>query len=341
MGALIQEVNANFDAVVISDANSLRPDGDGSGRARFIEGLTTKILLLGSGLQNWFEPGLDNLQPGMRRLLEVADRKADIWAVRGERTNTWLKRSGIQSAVTTDCPSLYSFPRKILSLAPKYAALKRDPQTALDGKILTAGYLQRGLLQDETKIWRARDLSELLRGRSADYVFQGEVSAFHQLKNEQFLYDPTTCELDAATLQAYFRDHFGLSASFRKYLFFLDATTWRATASQYDIYVGDRLHGGIAAMHGGTPAVLLYHDDRVKEIADFFLIPNFPMQRVRGMTLTQVVSEAMAESDEDRFVQNYSAHLSNFVSLFEGRGFTLRPHVRLAVPQGRETTSAA
>ncbi len=44
--------------------------------------------------------------------------------------------------------------------------------------------------------------------------------------------------------------------------FFLDPKTWFEHLSHYDFSFGTRIHGNIAALLAGTPALLLAHDSR-------------------------------------------------------------------------------
>ena len=56
--------------------------------------------------------------------------------------------------------------------------------------------------------------------------------------------------------------------------FFLDPKSWFDHLSQYDFSFGTRIHGNIAALLGGTPALLLAHDSRTLELGDYHQIPH-------------------------------------------------------------------
>ena len=51
--------------------------------------------------------------------------------------------------------------------------------------------------------------------------------------------------------------------------FFLDPKTWFDHLAQYDFSFGTRIHGNIAALLAGTPALLLAHDSRTLELAEY------------------------------------------------------------------------
>ena len=56
--------------------------------------------------------------------------------------------------------------------------------------------------------------------------------------------------------------------------FFVDPKPWIDYLSTVDFAFGDRIHGNIAAILAGTPALLLAHDSRTLELARYHSIPH-------------------------------------------------------------------
>lgn len=56
--------------------------------------------------------------------------------------------------------------------------------------------------------------------------------------------------------------------------FHTDCDQWIADLSKEDFFIGTRVHGVIAALLAGTPAVLITHDNRTREMADTMGIPS-------------------------------------------------------------------
>lgn len=56
--------------------------------------------------------------------------------------------------------------------------------------------------------------------------------------------------------------------------FFVDATTWIDTLRDRDLVVGTRIHGTIAGLLAGAPSILIAHDTRTRDLAEFPSIPH-------------------------------------------------------------------
>ena len=56
--------------------------------------------------------------------------------------------------------------------------------------------------------------------------------------------------------------------------FYVDPWPWIDDLRDFDFSFGTRIHGTIAALLAGTPAVVLAHDSRTLELARYFDIPH-------------------------------------------------------------------
>lgn len=68
-----------------------------------------------------------------------------------------------------------------------------------------------------------------------------------------------------------------------------------------DVYIGTRIHGAVASMLSGTPAVLLTHDNRTRELADIMGIPCCDLQDFEGFS----------QVDENSFFSSFDYTISN------------------------------
>jgi hypothetical protein len=101
--------------------------------------------------------------------------------------------------------------------------------------------------------------------------------------------------------------------------FFLDPTTWFEHLAQYDFSFGTRIHGNIAALLAGTPALLLAHDSRTLELAEYHEIPH--------RTITSIEDDAdvislYAECDWNRLNKAHPDRWDSFASFLQDHRLT-------------------
>ncbi|MFI5428999.1 polysaccharide pyruvyl transferase family protein [Aeromicrobium sp. UC242_57] len=94
---------------------------------------------------------------------------------------------------------------------------------------------------------------------------------------------------------------------------FLDTWTWYDFCATQDFAYGTRFHGNVAALLGGTPAMLLAHDSRTLELAEhhqmpFTLMPSFTAD-VRAEELYAATDLTAFNSELPRGFDRYTAFL--------------------------------
>jgi len=264
--------NAEFDAVVIPAANWVNPGVDFGHVADGIEKLKIPVVVIGLGAQN---AGYDvdiPLHEGMKRFLRaVFDRAASV-SVRGEFTKDVLARLGYRNTQVTGCPSLYCDFRSFRE--PKLEAfdLKRSLIHATRYSASHAPYAR-----EETP---NRALFRFAYAEGIDLLYQSELEELALLFgfDEHDIFNNRTLMLiqevygatDWASLATYIRE------AGRTYV---DVDEWSAAMTSYQFVYGTRLHGTIMALNSGVPAVLLHHDSRTREMAEFAAIPHIDANR--------------------------------------------------------------
>lgn len=63
----------------------------------------------------------------------------------------------------------------------------------------------------------------------------------------------------------------------------LDAWTWIEDLRKYDFVFGPRIHGNVASILAGTPALLFAHDSRTRELAEYHGIPHLTEGEYRAV----------------------------------------------------------
>lgn len=268
----------SFDAVVISVANLISLPLPGreveyDDRFNFLTEMTQAInipiIILGMGMQNPI-PDTSLLPDSIKNYLRVLNKKAAIWGVRGVETEQFLHSLGFFTAEALGCPSLYVYPESISSIKPLVSL------TGARG--ITAGYLDRKHLLGANPE-RISALAKLSKTLNLSYVFQNDIYTLRELENIEGLFEDSTNVCDKKLLEEYFNS-FGHSIDFTSYHFFRDPRSWREFARSQDFFFGDRFHGGIVALQVGRPSLFVWNDLRVRELTNYFNIPNISLSRL-------------------------------------------------------------
>jgi hypothetical protein len=305
-------VRAHFDAVVFPMANSIRPGLDHTKMAEVIEALDTDVVVLGMGMQKTLPETLEAVSPGTARLLSVLNEKARVFGVRGAETKRWLHAVGLTRAEAYGCPSLYVYARNILGLRPVEASAVR--------RVATAGYVhkpgRRSTILNQAFAAAAGEIE-------AHYVLQGEIfEADSPLAGRDDFYNDATGRLDQASMEALFAQE-QAPPPYAGYWYFQDVAAWRQFLDRFDCFLGDRFHGGVAALQAGRPAVVLHMDLRVRELTDHFGIPNAPIGDLAEKGVRGVIAERLSAASFEAFHRRYRWRLGLFRSAMREAGLEL------------------
>lgn len=251
-------INEEFDHFVIPMANSFRADfADKLDHlASLVEKLTIPTTVIGIGAQapadRSFEALADVRDVTKRFVSAVLDRSASI-GVRGEFTRDFLVDLGFPADAidVIGCPSLFLHGPD-LQVHKKADALGADAALALN---LTPEVPGIGAF--------ATDQAE----RHPGLVYVGQDA--HDLR---LLLWGTAHPHVADPLVPVHLDH-PIYQSDRMRLF-VDTWTWYDFLAQQDFVYGTRFHGNVAALLAGTPALMLAHDSRTLELAEYHRMPH-------------------------------------------------------------------
>ncbi|MFT4213958.1 MAG: polysaccharide pyruvyl transferase family protein [Microbacterium sp.] len=251
-------INGEFDRVVIPLANAFRRSfvPQLARLTEVIQRLEVPVTVLGVGAQLDLDGGLDKapqeLRDGVQAFVQAVLERSPSIGVRGEFTRDLLRDVGIpdESIDVIGCPSLYGFggdgsiaPKRELTdqsaLAVTYSPYV--PGIAPFVKSVTTRYRNSYVVPQTVEA-----LALMLWGEPTRYAAKREL--------------PETAEHEL-----YLND---------RMRFFVDATTWIDTLRDRDLVVGSRIHGTIAGLLAGVPSILVAHDSRTRELAEFHSIPH-------------------------------------------------------------------
>lgn len=253
-----ERINDEFDAFAIPLANAFRPEFAHrlDNLTALIKGLRVPVTVVGVGAQasvSMNRADLAAIDASVKAFVgAILDRSASI-GVRGEFTRDYLIGLGFPegSIDIIGCPSLFLHggehavtKRSATINANSPLALNLTPEVPGIGAFASD---QAHRHPNLTYIGQdANDLGLLLWGIPFAHVSDPLVPAHmsHPL---------------------YQSDRFRL---------FLDSWTWYDFLSTQDFAYGTRFHGNVAALLAGTPAMLLAHDSRTLELADYHAMPH-------------------------------------------------------------------
>jgi Polysaccharide pyruvyl transferase len=297
-------IDEKYDHLVIPLANAFRVSflSGLDALSDLIERLTIPVSVVSVGAQATVEGSYkhaDDIAPSVRRFVRaVLDRSPSI-GVRGEFTRDYLRDLGFgdEHVDVVGCPSLFMYGPN-LSIKKKVEALTEQSRIALNVSpyvkaIGPVAFDQATRYPNLVYMAQNRDTLALLL-----YGTYPEVNH----RNNAAVGVPVSLE------HPLIRED--------RVRFFLDPHTWFTTLADYDFSFGTRIHGNIAALLAGTPGLVLAHDSRTLELAEYHRIPWRRLLRDARLDAT----ELYAEADWEPMNGSHSANWERFSAFLSKHG---------------------
>lgn len=295
------DINDRFSAWVIPLANSFRPGWESSlnNMTRLIRRLTIPCVVVGVGLQAQLGSShVDNAKTdeAARKFTEaVLDHCATI-GVRGELTRDYLISLGFSSSSidVIGCPSLFNNPGDLEIVRRVDKIQPMDPLSIniTPSKPPFAPTLLTQLVKQYPNLiyvaQQYEELTMLLWG--TDWMPKYKDLPVH-VQHPMYQQD--------------------------RIRFFLDPIRWREFMQSRIFCFGSRLHGNIAAISSGTPALLIAHDARTLEVARFHAIPHITVDE---SPTDSVVDRFYDRADFTEFNQRHPQLFVNYTQFLEKNG---------------------
>ena len=297
-------INDEYDVFVVPLANAFR----NGFRERLqqttelIERLTIPVVVVGVGAQSDLEYDADrisHLDESVKRFVSaVLDRSSSI-GVRGEFTAEYLQRLGFRDVDVIGCPSMFLRGPE-LRVEPTVDALDAEspiaitisPYVKMMGSITMANYQRY-----PNMVYVGQDVDTL------DLMLRG------QLAEDAEAVSPIPVNVSHPLYQQ------------GRMRFFVDPWTWFDFLAQQRFAFGTRIHGTIAALLAGTPAVLLAHDSRTLELARYHDIPH---RLVSDVPADVDAAQLFAEADFSALHAGHRERFETYRRFLEKNGL---PHV--------------
>lgn len=298
-------VNDEFDAFVLPLANAFRPSFvEPLGQlTEFIRRLRIPVVVLGVGVQCGLDDDLSTLADvadPARAFMAAALDRSPVIGVRGELTADWLRGLGFDDVEVIGCPSMYL-------RGPEIAVSSVGDQLATDARVTIATNPHLGAMRPVVR-------TALRSSERLSYVAQ------HTSELRLFLDGPYDGRRRRPSSKPIELGHPLLRP--RRARFYLDPWPWIRFLSTQQFVFGARIHGNIAGILGGTPALVLAHDGRTLELARTLGIPYARLDSFAGEAPTPADLFRLARYDTfavehrrrfDRFVAFLDRHPVNHV----------------------------
>ena len=264
MLAEVGTLDDRFDQLVLPFANAFRPGYVGylHDYRTLLSQVQVPVTVLGIGAQSSLDYSIEPLEPladEVSLFVRAVLEHSPSIGVRGEFTADYLRGLGFSEVEVIGCPSMFTFgPHLPEPSAP--GPLGDDARIALNltpHRPFPPGWLD--LLVDRyprlTYFPQSRkDLAMMMTGDSPD-TFVAAPDGFPNRADHRLF------------TQAAAHYH-------------LDSRTWVEDLAGFDFALGMRIHGNVAAILAGTPAHVVAHDSRTRELAEYFELPHTHLDKL-------------------------------------------------------------
>lgn len=295
-------INAEFDHLVIPLANAFRPNYTEKldRLSELIEQLTIPVTVVGVGAQATLggrRRDAEVLDRAVSRFVRAVLRRSPTIGVRGEFTHAYLTSLGFgaDEVEVIGCPSMFMYgpdlkiTRKVDALTTESPiALNISPYVAALGPISLDHAERYPNLIYQAQNWQTLEL--MING----HYPMGERAKMRTTGVPVMLDHPLIRQ--------------------NRVRFFLDPRTWFEHLAQYDFSFGTRIHGNIAALLAGTPALVLAHDSRTLELAQYHRIPH---RKVTDLPERPDAAELYAEADWEPLNAGHAERWETFAAFLD------------------------
>lgn len=273
--AYIERINNEFDAFVVPLANAFRPSfrKNLANLTKVIEGLDIPVTVVGVGSQHPISGGdapNDDLDADVKRFMTAVLERSSSVGVRGEETAAYLQRLGFGSDVVDiiGCPSIYMH-------GPTPTVRQLAPQLNSDDSLAMSSSPATGVMIPVIR-------SHAERFKRFRYIPQNSDDLNTMVWAEANRSPNTITELISTDSPLHLNDQIR---------FPLDPNTWVDYLRDFDFVLGTRIHGSVAGILSGTPTLLIAHDSRTRELAEYHGIPHLSIDKITESTRAEDLYE--------------------------------------------------
>lgn len=293
----------NGDCIVFAAANWIAEFTDFQWAYDALRQKDIPVFLVGVGAQAGTDFKIPKLKPGTLNFLKLVSERSNFIGTRGDFSSEVLAHYGITNSRPLGCPSLLMAGVK----GPKVHVDKDRNGVVLHGT--------RHLLRASDSLLHSFFYYQARR-HNYDILLQSE---FADIRIKTLGDDHGLDEKTMEILRKEYR--VDTNEELVRFIrsngkFFSEVTPWIQYYATKKLVVGTRIHGTIAAILAGTPAVLIAHDSRTTELADKMGIPYISgdkIDRSRDLDIDALFSLATSHD----YLAQYHPYRDDFIKFFE------------------------
>lgn len=300
----IRRINETYVAYILPLADAFRDDFIErlNAYSTFIEKLTIPCIVIGVGIREAYEPQLHRkhlFDSAVVRFVKSVLTKSNIIGVRGGITAEYLKQLGFvedRDYMVIGCPSFFMYGNKVYQRTVDVS--DRDINIAIN---LGRGYAEHDFTRYTYE----------LSGEYQNYLYIGQ--EISELRTFVIGMDNLT---NSRWYPGNINHKFYAENKVRHYI---NPENWIKDMEMIDFSIGGRLHGNIAAILGGAPAVLFMVDSRTRELAEYLRIPSL---RIDGFNSGQTLEELVEKMDLSSHLKIYADNYTRYIEFLKKNGLS-------------------
>lgn len=284
----IESIKKKYDTCILSLATHAHKTRNISKYVDLLEKLQVKVIVLSLGVEDYVgslnEPY--KLSPSVRRLLHLAQESSSWIGVRGPYTASIVQQNGFRDVVPIGCPTIYWNMKEEFDL--------NVPDKASSNPLV---------VYHKSLVIKFNELIKNYKILGQD--FQDEV-----IFTENLLDDKKLLNEEMEFYNSLENSEETLSLIKKNGLYPKTVDEWFNIIGKQDMVFGPRLHGCIASLIQGVPAIFTPRDLRVREMVEVFNFPSVDYKKLTGLTFEDMYKMV----DFDKFKETYKFRFKNYMA---------------------------
>lgn len=327
-GASAEHVQRRCDALVIPMANHLGSHTDLESSGPPISKYELPVVILGIGVQAP-EGQQVSVPVGTQNWLHSVSQRSP-----SEHPNITTRGNLSSNILSSLSPSVNSVPLGCPSFF-----INRNPRLGqeISSRIHSISHHSARIAVSAGNPWKPhtlqveRMLLALVQDTSGAYIVQHPETMLELSLG--FSPDPSRAEVVRERL---FRDLSidQMFAWFKLYSrAYISVPQWLLDMRRFDLHVGTRIHGSMAAIQAGIPSVCIYIDQRTKELCDFLQIPCLSVLDVGSSLEATKLLDVLVQWDSSKFDEDRMRLACSTADFLRSNLMTPSPHL-LSIANG-------